>query len=263
MVLTVLTWRSVLNIPDGRLHLTALDVGSADAILLTTPSGRLILINGGASPSRLSDQLGRRLPPFDRRLDYLVIASTQENQVAALPRTLEGLRPLNALWAGNGQASFSAQKLEDWLSAHAVPTRLAQTGDELDLGDGAKLRTLAVSPSGAIVVVEWQNFRAVLPIGVDFEVYEQIEYGKRLGPVTVLLLTQSGYAPANPDQWLTTIYPQIALISVAAGDPNGMPAPQPLKTLQTVNANLFRTDANGWIDIATDGQETWVEVEKK
>ena len=263
MIFTVLTWRSVLNIPDGRLHLTVLDVGSADALLITTPSGRLVLVNGGPSPSRLADQLGRRLPPFDRRLDYLVVASTLEDEVAALPRTLEGLKPLNVFWAGNGQASFSSQKLEDWLSDRAVPTHLAQPGDELDLGDGAKLRALAVSPSGAILEIEWHNFRALLPIGVNFDMYEQIKYGQQLGPVTVLLLSQSGYAPANPEEWLTNVYPQIAVLSVAAGDPDGLPAPEPLKTLKNVNANLFRTDANGWIDIASDGQNTSVEVEKK
>jgi competence protein ComEC len=261
MVLCVLTWRSVLNLPDGRLHVTVLDVGSSDAILITTPSGRMVLVNGGGSPSQLADQLGRRLPPFDRRLDYLVVASTQENEVAALPRTLEGLHPLNAFWAGNVQASFSSQQLDAWFSAHAVPVHLAQTGDDLDLGDGAKLRALAVSPSGAILSVEWRNFRVVLPIGVNFDMYEQLKYGKYLGPVTALLFAQSGYAPANPDQWLTNLQPQIALLSVAAGDPDGLPAPQPLKTLKDVN--LFRTDANGWIDLASDGQNTWVTVEKK
>jgi competence protein ComEC len=261
MVFTVLTWRSALNLPDGRLHITVLDVGSADALLVTTPSGRHVLINGGGSPSRLSDQLGRRMEPFDRKLDYLVIASTQENEVAALPRVLESFRPLNAFWAGNGQASFSSRKLDDWLSLHAVPVRLAQVGDDLDLGDGAKLRTLAVSPAGAILAVEWHNFRAVLPIGIDFDMYDQLKYGKYLGPVNALLLAQSGYGPANPEKWLTTLHPEIVLLSVAAGDPNGLPAPELLKTLKDIN--LFRTDAQGWIDLASDGQNTWVTVEKK
>lgn len=261
MVFTVLTWRSVLNLPDGRLHLTVLNVGSADGILITTPGGRRVLINGGASPSQLSDQLGRRLPPFDRKLDYLVIASTQENEVAALPRVLESFHPANAFWAGNVQASFSSEKLDEWLSAQAVPVHTAQSGDELDLGDGARLRALAVSPSGAILVVEWHNFRAVLPIGVSFDMYAKIKFGRQIGPVTALLLTQSGYAPSNPDWWLTTLDPQMVLLSVAAGDPDGLPAPELVTALK--DANLLRTDAHGWIDLATNGQDTWITVERK
>ena len=61
-VLTVLVWQSALNAPDGRLHLTVLDVGGGEALLVTTPSGRQMLVNGGSSPTSLSDALGRRLP---------------------------------------------------------------------------------------------------------------------------------------------------------------------------------------------------------
>lgn len=261
LLFSTLIWRSALNLPDERLHVTVLDVGSSDAILITTPGGRHVLINGGNSPSRLSDQLGRRLLPFDRKIDYLVIASTQENEVAALPRTLENYQPQNAFWAGSHQASFASQRLEEWLKSNAVPIHEAQSGDELDLGDDARLRTLSASPSGAILELEWHNFRMILPIGVNFDMYAELKNGKYFGDVTALLLTQSGYGPANPDEWLTNIQPQITLLSVAAADPNGLPAPGPLKVLK--DANLLRTDANGWIDLASDGQNTVVTVEKK
>jgi competence protein ComEC len=261
MLFTVIVWRSALNLPDGRLHVTVLDVGSSDAILITTPSGRHVLINGGSSPSRLADQLGRRLLPFDRKLDYLVVAATIESEVAALPRTLENFQPVNVIWAGNRNGSFSAQKLEDWFSIHTTPVHDAAAGDELDLGEGARLRTLSVSESGAILAVEWHNFRVILPIGINYDMYTELNNGKYFGPVTALLLTQSGYGPANPDEWLLNIQPEITLVSVAASDPKGLPAPGPLKVLQ--DTNLLRTDANGWIDLATDGQNTEVIVEKK
>ncbi len=66
----VVIWRMAFNAPDGLLHLTVLDVGSGDVILLQTPGGRTVLINGGPSASLLSDGLGRRLPPFNRQLDW-------------------------------------------------------------------------------------------------------------------------------------------------------------------------------------------------
>ena len=74
-VITIVIWRAALIAPDGLLHLTLLDVGTGDAILLQTPAGRYILIDGGPSTSLLSDGLGRRLPPFGRELDWLVVAA--------------------------------------------------------------------------------------------------------------------------------------------------------------------------------------------
>ena len=49
-----LVWSAAFAAPDGQLHLTFLDVGSADAILIQTPSGRTVLVNGGESPSALA-----------------------------------------------------------------------------------------------------------------------------------------------------------------------------------------------------------------
>lgn len=58
-LLGLLAWQLVLATPDGRLHLTLLDVSSdtlsGDGLLIRTPAGRYVLINGGASPNQLSD----------------------------------------------------------------------------------------------------------------------------------------------------------------------------------------------------------------
>jgi competence protein ComEC len=258
---SVLVWRTTLSQPDGRLHVTFLSVGSGDAILIQNPAGRFLLINGGPSPSKLSDQLGRRMPPFDRALDYLVIASTQENQVAALPRTLERFPPRKVLWAGNEQASFSSRALDEWLTRYNIRRQVARANDEIDLGQGAKLRVLAVSERGAILLVEWGSFRVVLPVGSNFEMLKELNNGQAFGQVTALLLAESGYLPVNPPEWLDNLQSPLNILSVSAGDPNGLPSPALLDALEKIN--LVRTDVNGWIDLSTDGKQVWFETEKK
>ena len=50
--------------PDRQfLHITFLDVGSADAVLIKTPTGKHVLINGGPSVTTLADELGGACPP--------------------------------------------------------------------------------------------------------------------------------------------------------------------------------------------------------
>ncbi|MCX6035200.1 MAG: ComEC/Rec2 family competence protein, partial [Chloroflexi bacterium] len=138
-VTVFLVWSTIFHAPDGRLHLTFLDVGSADAILIQTPSGRSILVDGGPSPSKLASALGTRLPSFDRRIDWLVIASPQEQEVAALPRILDRFPVENVLWAGNLDASWSAGELDRWLADNETPVTRAYPGMVLDLGLGARL----------------------------------------------------------------------------------------------------------------------------
>ncbi|PWH12709.1 MAG: hypothetical protein DDG60_11850 [Anaerolineae bacterium] len=259
-ILTVNLWRTVSNGPDGRLHVTLLDVGSAEAVLIKTPDGRFLLINGGPSPSRLLNQIGRQIPPFRRKLDALIVAAPQENQVAALPRILDQYPPEVVVWMGNRQASYSAQRLEEWLAEQSLAITEADAGDVLDLGQGAVLRVLATSPRGGVLLVEWGNFRMVLPLGVRYDTFAQLQNGEGLGPVTALLLAESGYSPSNPSEWLLNLQPEMYLLSVAAGDFDGRPSPDLLQTLK--QANILRTDQMGWIDLATDGQQIWVSVER-
>jgi beta-lactamase superfamily II metal-dependent hydrolase len=77
----------------------------------------------------------------------------------------------------------------------------------------------------------------------------------------VLLLADSGYAPSNPEEWIKRANPQLIVLDVAAGDENGMPSQDTLKAVG--GYTLLRTDMNGWISIATDGETMQVEVQKK
>jgi competence protein ComEC len=256
-----LVWTAAFAVPDGQLHLTFLNVGSADAILIQTPSGRAVLVNGGESPSVLSDALGRRLSPFDRHLDWLVVAAPQESQVAALPPILDHFRVDNVLWAGNMEASYSAEAVTRWLTDNATPVTLAYAGAALDLGKGATLKTLAVSPRGAVLLVEWQGFRALLPVGMNLDTLTELENGEKVGTLSMLLLADSGFAPLSPPEWIAALRPRLAILSVAAGDPDGLPAQSVLDDLNGIT--LLRTDRNGWIDVSTDGAGMWVKVEKQ
>ncbi|MHB8777515.1 MAG: ComEC/Rec2 family competence protein [Anaerolineales bacterium] len=259
-VCMILLWRSAATAGDGQFHVIFLEVGSADAVLIQTPQGRNILVNGGPSASKLSDELGRRLPFFSRKLDWLIIASTQEAQLSALPRVIERYPPDNILWSGNVQASFSARTLNEYFAAEGIPVSRAQAGQKLELGDGAFIEVQAAGPRGSVLLIQFGNFRALLPIGVSEGMYESLEYGNAIGAVDVLLLSDSGYAPANPSDIFENLNPRLVVLSVSAGDPDGLPSQVVLDAL--AEYSLLRTDRNGWIDVRTDGNEMRVMVER-
>src|SRR5262249_33186024 len=48
-VVALISWWSLLKPSDHRLHLTFLDLGQSEAVLVTAPSGYRVLINGGSS----------------------------------------------------------------------------------------------------------------------------------------------------------------------------------------------------------------------
>jgi competence protein ComEC len=261
-VVTVFVWRAGFAAPDGWLHVTVLEVSteslSGDGILIRTPSGRGLLIDGGPSARRLSEGLGRRLPVTGRGLDWLVVAAPGEDNLTSLPQVLERFRPANVLWSGPTHGTRDARDLQAALVRSGIAQVKAVPGQALDLGQGAVLRVLAVGPRGATLLLEWDRFRMLLPLGMNLDDLEALEYGKAVGNVSALLLGDSGYAPINPPQWIAALRPQVVLISVAAGDRDGLPSPETLGLLE--GYTVLRTDRNGWIELSTDGEQMWVEA---
>jgi competence protein ComEC len=258
-ILTVFTWRAVLSAPSGKMEITILNVGSGEAILIRTPDGRNLLINGGSSGLALADALGRRLPPEQRHFDWWVVANGDEESVAGLSPILDRYPSDHVLWAGPTHGSYASRQLWEKLTEKSIPVTLAENGHELKLGEGASLQILVVSSRGATLLLTWENFRLLMPIGIDFDAIEELR--PQISPLSALLLAESGYAPLNPDSWLKTLAPQVVFLSVAADDRQGLPDHEVLDSLK--GYTVLRTDQNGWIELTTDGEQMWVEVEQK
>jgi beta-lactamase superfamily II metal-dependent hydrolase len=173
---------------------------------------------------------------------------------------LERFPPGNVLWAGLPSPAREADYLRETLTNLRVQPVDALPGQVLDLGEGATLQVLTVSERGAILLLEWDRFRALLPLGADLGSQENLRMGKDVGNVSVLLLADQGYAPLNSSAWISNLRPQLALLSVAADDRDGRPDRETLDALG--GYSLLRTDQHGWIQITTDGEQMWIEVER-
>ena len=116
-----------------------------------------------------------------------------------------------------------------------------------------------VGRRSGVLLLEWKNFRALLPVGMSFDEMEALENGKAVGRVSALLMAEGGYAPLNPAEWVANLQPQAVLLSVSLKDATGLPSPEALWAVE--GYPLLRTDRNGWIELSTDGEQMWVEVE--
>jgi len=57
LVIAILVWAVVLSMPDDNLHVSFLDVGQGDAILIQPPGYQNILIDGGRAPQKIHLEL--------------------------------------------------------------------------------------------------------------------------------------------------------------------------------------------------------------
>jgi competence protein ComEC len=79
----------LLSRPDGKLHVWWLEAGQSNAVLIQTPTGADILVDGGRFPSQLLTGLGDRLPFNKRTLDMLVISQPDPFEYDALSSVMD------------------------------------------------------------------------------------------------------------------------------------------------------------------------------
>jgi competence protein ComEC len=254
----VLVWRSSFSAPDDHLHLNFFEVGTGTAILLQSPEGERVLINGGPSTSALADGLGRRLSLLDQDMDLLVVASTLEEDIASLTHLVERNPPRKVLWIGGRSPSRAADYLRARLQESNLPILEGEPGMTIQVGEEVHITVLTKTVRGGTLLLTYGRFRALLPFGVSKDCICDLREGRDIGHISLLLLADNGYMASNPKSWIGNLNPRLTLLSVAPDDPEGLPSQALLAEM--AGYSLLRTDLHGWIEITTDGSQMWIDV---
>ena len=111
-IATILIWLTIFTLPDKYLHVSFLDVGQGDAILVQTPNGQNILIDGGPSPQALCLELSKKLPFWERTIDLVISTQPQADHITGL---IEILRRYNVKQIIEADTNYSSAIYQEWL----------------------------------------------------------------------------------------------------------------------------------------------------
>jgi competence protein ComEC len=266
---TAWVWGSIPGLPDGRLHLYFLDVGQGDAILLRSPGGRWILVDGGPDPLLLASRLGQIMPFWQRRLDLVVATHTDQDHLAGLVAALERYRVARVMVSAAEGTSALEAFWREAVAAEGAEVILAQQGTCLDLGHAVRLEVLHPPPTplpadkgdtnrnSLVLQIRYGHFQALLTADIDAPAEEHLlASGMPLGS-TLLKVSHHGAGSATSARFLEAVRPQLAVISVGQNR-FGHPSPQVLERLVAAGARMLRTDEQGTIVCSTDGRECWI-----
>jgi competence protein ComEC len=261
---------------EPRLTLSVLDVGQGDAILVQGPSGTRMLVDGGPDPDRLLTVLDERLPPWDRRIDLVVLTHPHEDHVAGLALLMERYRvgriaENGMLGAGPGDAAFRER-----LRAEGRLTARLAAGDTLRL-DGVSILAWwpergtvparapddgrAINDTSVVLDLRHGTRRFLLMGDVEDDVDPRLVAAGigEAGRVDLLKVAHHGSRTASTAAFLAAIRPRVAVASAGTGNRYGHPAPSTMERLEAVGARALRTDLDGTVTISTDGRDLRVE----
>lgn len=256
LALTVVTI-AMANQTDGRLHVYFMDVGAGEAVLVRSPSGRLVLVDGGGAGQTLARQLGSRFALWERGVDLVVLASLEESRTAGLAEAFSRYGVAEVLQpAGNGGAS--ARQWADLLRQRGVQPVLAEVGQKVLLGDGVELEVVeaaAVPVRGGPVETQlglslsYGSIRVLLPTAAS----RPDDWSGRRGLVTVVR--------GQDFEWVARGFsgeagPVIAILPARTAGPGPAMANAPLAQ------DTYEIRLHGTVELVADGESYDIRTER-
>jgi competence protein ComEC len=257
----------VFSRPDHQFHLWLLDVGHSNAVLMQTPGGAQILVDGGRFPSRLLTAIGDHIPFNDQQIDVLVLSQPDENEYGALPAVLDRYDIGVMLINGQDNLSPSFEALQERLMNENVV--VAQAGHTIQFDDGVTIEVLhpqskpelgdSLDDFTLVLRVRYDTVSFLLTSDVSAAGQRILLETGQLPLTSALQLPQHGGTRSLDDTFLQAAQPQVALVQADAANQRGDPNPDTLRSLEDVP--LYRTDEQGVIHLWTDGQALWAQPE--
>lgn len=264
---TVLVWAAALSLPDGRWGIRFLDVGQGDAIVIRSPGGRTVLVDGGPDPVLLMGRLGRALPFWQRRVDLVVCTHPDADHLSGLLPVLAHRDVGAALESPLMGDSALAQEWRSRLVGRGIPVVTAARGVRVTIGEGELTvlhppadpsPTMGPNAASTVLLLSVGEVTALLMADVNADVEAELLRAEPDLRGTLLKVAHHGGADATSGAFLGAVEPAAAVISVGADNRFGHPAPDVLGRLAEGGVPVWRTDRCGDVWALTDGERLWM-----
>lgn len=236
------------------------NVGQGDAILVTTPGGSQILVDGGPD-NTLVHKIGAVLPVWDRTIELVVLTHPHADHLIGLIALMRRYRIRQVLVSGLEAATAEYRALAVELEQNLVPVVVARGPAVQLLEPGLELRLLypiaatapSQNPNDASVVLQLVYGDTAVLLTGDLEAEAQAALPSAWLKSDVLKVAHHGSADALNIDVLAAIAPQSAIISV--GENNyGHPSPRVRRALKRLGARVLTTQEDGDVTAVSNGR---------
>ncbi len=264
---TCLVWYAVLVESNDKLKVAFLDVGQGDAIFIEAPGGNQMLIDGGPNKAVLS-ALSKVMPFYDRSIDLVLMTHPDADHANGLVDVLGRYKVGAFVDSGVTPEKPVHKEIENLVAEKGIADLNLIKGYRINLGEGAYVDI--VSPPVAGDSVDSNNGSVVghLVYGnnsflLTGDMEQKMEkYLVATGAdikSDVLKVGHHGSRTSTAPEFLGSVAPKYAVISVGKNNKYGHPHRETISTLNQFGVSTLQTDQLGTIIFESDGQNISLE----
>jgi competence protein ComEC len=283
LVIATVIWAAVFTTPEsGKLQVSFIDVGQGDSILIKSPSNHYILVDGGPNPEAICLALGEALPFWNRTIDMVVLTHQHDDHANGLIEVVQRynvkqvLYPPDQLYKEeNSDYLPGSLELSNTILSNGVNRITAQAGQIIDIG-GAIIEVLNppetiyedtdsdIDNNGVVLRVSMGEVSFLLSADMYWDGELLLVCEQPVLQSTVLKVGHHGSKSSTRPYYLSAVNPQVAVISVGAGNRFGHPSDETVESLNTYVGEdmVFTTMDEGTVTFTTDGKRLWMDAER-
>jgi len=253
------------------------DVGQGDAVLMSTPSEKHILVDTGPQSFGGESTVAYSVVPYleQRGIDHLeavVITHPDGDHLGGLPTLLESVSVGQVLHSGQEVKTDLYRQTRGLLQRRGIPSRSVDRGDRFLFG-AVRLQVLGPpgcprqhgidSENGQSVVlhVAYGRTDVLLPGDIEANAEQNLvrTYGSRLASRIVKVPhhgSQTSSTPAFVQASIDSLRGTAAVVSVGRSNRFGMPDAQVLSRWRQ-HASVYTTSQRGAVWMRSDGVDVW------
>ena len=257
---------------EAKLRVSFLDIGQGDAILIQTPSGHDMLIDGGPS-DKILERLSEKLGYSDRHIDVVVSTHPDADHITGLIPTLLHYNVDHIIVSPVSGHTGVFEELEKSIESEHATIHVGKQGDEINFGDGVVAHILYPSVNyhgseketndASVSMVITYGDESILLTG-DLPSTHERELLQEVLPrnVTIYKAGHHGSKYSSGDVLLSYIHPEYSVISAGNNNRYGHPNPEALGRLKVYSQEILSTIDRGTVTFLLDGTNVEVKTIK-
>lgn len=256
--------------PDHNLEVDFLDVGQGDSILIKTPYGQNILIDGGPS-DKVVNELGRKMSWWDKQIDLMILTHPHDDHVSGLIEVIKRYKVKKIVYTGVVHSSPNYLTWLELVRSEKIPVVIIDRPQKIEFGLDCWLDIVYpkesllgksidnLNNSSIIARLTFRHSNFLFAGDAEEDVEDELFLDGIDLSADVFKASHHGSDTSNSQEFLDSINPDIVVVQVGEDNKFGHPSLRVVKRLERLGAQIFRTDLDGAVELISNGESIFLE----